>query len=636
MSAAEGLPEPAPAPEPAPDPSVRLFEAALTAARLFAVDPHGLGGVALRAQAGPVRDVWLSALRTLLPALAPIRRVPLHVGEDRLLGGLDLAATLTAGRPVAERGLLAAADGGVLILAMAERAPGSTVSAVTAAMDRGVVSAERDGLTLRHPARFGVVALDEGIGEDEGLPAALLDRQAFRLDLERVAPSDAVVAEAVIEAEGGEAVAEARGRLARVTVGDDVAEALASTALALGIDSLRAVILALRAARAAAALDGAARVSETHARLAAEIVLAPRATQLPMAPEDAAEEDQQPPDQEPPPPEPPAEQEEPPPENPDDQNQDDQRQPETMPDLDELILAAAAAAIPPNLLAQLQLNRDRRSPGRGAGKAGAPQQSRSRGRPLGTRRGLPRGGQRLALVDTLRAAAPWQPLRRRERGPLGPDANIDAGKRVEVRPDDCRITRFKQRTETTVVFVVDASGSTAFNRLAEAKGAVELLLADCYVRRESVALIAFRGTGAELLLPPTRSLTRAKRSLAGLPGGGGTPLAAGLEAAADLADAVSRKGQTPILILLSDGSGNIGRDGQPGRAAAETDATAAATRLRLAGHTTLFIDTSPRARPKARELAAAMAARYLALPRADSLTLSNAVKAGTAALRPTG
>jgi magnesium chelatase subunit D len=620
VSAAEALPE------PEPEPGLGLFEAALTAARLFAVDPHGLGGVALRAQAGPVRDVWLRALRILLPAEAPIRRVPLHVGEDRLLGGLDLAATLATGRPVAERGLLAAADGGVLILAMAERAPGSTISAVTAAMDQGVVAAERDGLTLRHSARFGVIALDEGIGEDEGLPAALLDRQAFRLELERVVPSEAVVAEPAIEAEGGAAVTEARARLTRVTLGHDVAEALASTALALGIDSLRAVILALRAARAAAALDGAASVGEAHARLAAEFVLAPRATQLPMSPEEAAE-DQPPPDQEPPP----DEQQEPPPES-----LDDQRQPEAMPDLEDLILAAAAAAIPPGLLAQLQLQRDRRGPGRGAGKAGAPQQSRSRGRPLGTRRGLPRGGQRLALVDTLRAAAPWQPLRRRERGSLAPDAKGDAAKRVEVRPDDCRITRFKQRSETTVVFVVDASGSTAFNRLAEAKGAVELLLADCYVRRESVALIAFRGTGAELLLPPTRSLTRAKRSLAGLPGGGGTPLAAGLEAAADLADAVSRKGQTPILILLSDGSGNIARDGQPGRAAAEADATAAASRLRLAGHTTLFIDTSPRARPKARELAVVMAARYLALPRADSLTLSNAVKAGTAALRPTG
>jgi magnesium chelatase subunit D len=204
---------------------------------------------------------------------------------------------------------------------------------------------------------------------------------------------------------------------------------------------------------------------------------------------------------------------------------------------------------------------------------------------------------------------------------------------VEVRPDDLRITRFKQRTESTVIFLVDASGSTAFARLAEAKGAVELLLADCYVRRESVALIAFRGSGAELLLPPTRSLTRAKRSLAGLPGGGGTPLAAGIDAAVALAEAVRRKGQTPILVLLSDGRGNIDRNGQPGRAAAEADAADAAQRVRLGGLTTLFVDTSTRPQPKARELAAGMAARYLALPRADAATLSTAVKAGTADLR---
>ena len=615
------------APDPASDPApgARLFDATLVAARLLAVDPVGLGGVALRAQAGPVRDIWLASLRRLLPPATPIRRVPLHAGEDRLLGGLDLAATLAAGRPVAERGILAAADGGVLILAMAERAPSATVSAITAAMDRGAVIAERDGLTLAHPAAFGVVALDEGIEEDEALPAALLDRLAFRLDLAPVAPSEAVPAEAVIEAEGSDAIAAARARLAAVAVGDDVAEALASTALALGIESLRAVLFALRAARAAAALTGADAVGEREARLAAELVLAPRATQLPMPPENEAE-DQPPAEQEPPPPPPPPDEQQEPPEEP----LDDQRRPDEIPELDDLILAAAAAAIPPGLLAQLQLQRDRRSPSRGAGKAGAVQKSLSRGRPLGTRRGLPRGGQRLALVDTLRAAAPWQPLRRRERGPLA------SPKKVEVRLDDCRISRFKQRSETTVVFVVDASGSTAFNRLAEAKGAVEILLADCYVRRESVALVSFRGTAAELLLPPTRSLTRAKRSLAGLPGGGGTPLAAGLDAAAELADAVRRKGQTPILVLLSDGSANIARDGSAGRPAAEADATTAATRLRLAGHTTLFIDTSPRPRPKARELAAAMAARYLALPRADSLTLSNAVKAGTASLRPTG
>jgi magnesium chelatase subunit D len=597
------------------------LEVALAAARLFAVDPAGIGGVVLRSQAGPVRDVWLKALRAMLPDDVPWVRVPLHVGEDRLLGGLDLAATLNAGRPVAERGLLAAADGGVLVLAMAERLASSTVSAVTSAMDQGTIVVERDGLTLRHAARFGVVALDEGIEADEGLVAALADRLAFRLDLAPIAPRDAMLAEAAIVAEGAAAVLKARTRLATVTIGDEIAKGLASTAMALGIDSLRAVLLAMRVARAAAALEGRPAVGEAEARLAAGLVLAPRATQLPAPPEDDTAEEL-PPDQPPPPDQSPSDQ---PPEN-----EDRDEQSKTLPDLDEIILAAAAAAIPPGLLATLQLQGNRRGPARAAGKAGQLQKARRRGRPLGTRQGQPRGGNRLALVDTLRAAAPWQPLRRRER------AALEGPARVEVRPDDLRITRFKQRTETTVIFVVDASGSTAFARLAEAKGAVELLLADCYVRRESVALIAFRGSAAELLLPPTRSLTRAKRSLAGLPGGGGTPLAAALDAAVALALAVTRKGQTPILVLLSDGRGNIARDGQPGRPAAEADATLAAQAVRLAGLTALFVDTSTRPQPKARELAAVMAARYLALPRADAETLSTAVKAGTAGIRAAG
>jgi magnesium chelatase subunit D len=200
--------------------------------------------------------------------------------------------------------------------------------------------------------------------------------------------------------------------------------------------------------------------------------------------------------------------------------------------------------------------------------------------PWSTRSGPPPPGSRCVAASAALARCP------------------DAAKRVEVRPDDCRITRFKQRTETTVVFVVDASGSTAFNRLAEAKGAVELLLADCYVRRESVALIAFRGTGAELLLPPTRSLTRAKRSLAGLPGGGGTPLAAGLEAAADLADAVSAQGSDPDPdpALRRQRQHRPRRPAGPGCRRGRRDG--AASRLRLAGHTTLFIDTSPGRAPR--------------------------------------
>jgi magnesium chelatase subunit D len=176
------------------------------------------------------------------------------------------------------------------------------------------------------------------------------------------------------------------------------------------------------------------------------------------------------------------------------------------------------------------------------------------------------------------------------------------------------------------IFAVDASGSAALHRLSEAKGAVELLLADCYVRRDQVAMVSFRGTEAEVLLPPTRSLVRAKRQLADLPGGGGTPLAAGIEAAEGLADRCARGGLTPTIVLLTDGRANVARDGSHDRDAAERDALAAARRLQAAGVTALLIDTAPRSRPAARELAAAMGARHLPLPQGDARSLSAAVR----------
>jgi magnesium chelatase subunit D len=174
---------------------------------------------------------------------------------------------------------------------------------------------------------------------------------------------------------------------------------------------------------------------------------------------------------------------------------------------------------------------------------------------------------------------------------------------------------------------VDASGSLALNRLAEAKGAVELLLADCYIRRDQVAVLAFRGVAATLLLSPTRSLVRAKRSLAGLPGGGGTPLANGIEAGMLLADGVRRRGGTPTLVLLTDGQANVARDGRGGRSQAQADAMQAARLVRAAGHRALFIDTSPRPNPNSRTLAAAMDARYVPLPYADAASVSRSVRA---------
>ncbi len=575
---------------------------ALRAACLFATDPAGFGGVNVRAHAGPVRDEWLRVLRQLLPGGAAFRRVPVHVTEARLLGGLDLAATLGQGRPVAERGLLAEADGGVLLLSSAERAERATIAHLTAALDTGTVLLERDGITSRQPARVGVVALDEGLDENEQPAAALRDRLAFHLDLSAISHRETREVPAGCTPARAEA---ARRAFAGVTAEERYAEALCGAALALGVDSLRAALLAMRAARALAALAGRDAVTDEDAAGAARLVLAPRATRLPDM--DSQEEPEQPEEREPDTP-------------PEDRDQD-----QGIPDgpLPDQVLEAARAALPAALLDALLAAGGALRTGT-AGKAGAVQTSRLRGRPAGARPGELRDGARLNVIETLRAAAPWQPLRREQAAGDGTCAR--RGARVEVRKGDFRITRFRQRTETTSIFVVDASGSAAMHRLAEAKGAVELLLADCYVRRDRVSLIAFRGRGAELLLPPTRSLVRARRGLTQLPGGGGTPLAAGIDSSLTIAEAARRRGETPLVVFLTDGRANVGRDGIGGRARAREDALQAARSLRVAGFATLVIDTSPRARPDARELAEAMAARYLPLPQADAATLSRAVR----------
>jgi magnesium chelatase subunit D len=594
---------------------------AATIAALFAVDPAGLGGVALRAPACAARDEWLSLLRTLLPAECPFRRVPLNTGDTALLGGLDLGATLQAGRPVALQGLLAQADGGVLVLAMSERMTVGAAARFCSVLDSGQVLLQRDGLDRVLPARVGMVALDEGADADEQLPASLAERLAFHLRIDGQAEDEESLLWTAQE------VLSARQRVGRVQMAPEAVQALCAAAMALGIDSLRTSLFAARAARAAAALAGSDTVEEEHIAVAARLVLAPRATRLPPAPE---QQEPEPPQEQAIPPEQPAP--EPPPEVPQDaqdeskngDKDDADNQPPDPQELAERVLEAAQAAIPAGLLASLKIGALQRAKSPTSGSAGAEQKNALRGRPVGARKGEPRAGQRINVLETLRAAAPWQRLR---RSTLPAASASLTTPRIVVRKEDFHVTRFRQLGQTTTVFVVDASGSSALNRLAEAKGAVELLLADCYVRRDSVAVLAFRGKVAEVLLPPTRSLVRAKRSLAGLPGGGGTPLATAIDAAAALAEHIKRKGETPIVVLLTDGKANIARDGTAGRGPAASDALDAATQLRSIGVSVLLVDTSPQPQSSAEQLAIAMGAQYLALPYGGAQSLNQAVRA---------
>lgn len=532
---------------------------ALLAVRLLKRDPAGLGGMVLRG-AGPARDA-------VLAELGPMRRLPVGIDDEALIGGRDLTATLAGEGGTVRPGLLAQADGGLLLVSMAERMSDALAARIASVMDTGDVVIERDGATARHAARFGLVLLDDGQG-DERAPDRLAERLAFRFDLSDVRHTRESGNPASIGLQSKEKP-DSRFR------GNDEVGVIAATSLLLGIDSSRASLMTLRTAHLLATFDDRIELDETDLATAARLVLAHRATRMPSDTESEA-----------PPPPPPS----------------NAGEPEVGDTLDDVVLQAVTAALPPDVLAAIAAGAGRRtSNGSGGGER---RKSPMRGRPLGARAGLPRGGARLALIDTLRAAAPWQKM----RGAEG---------RIAIRRDDLRIKRFETRADATTIFAVDASGSAAVARLAEAKGAVELLLAEAYVKRTEVALISFRGDSAEVLLPPTRSLTRARRSLADLPGGGGTPLAAGIDAARLLGEAVRGKGRTPFVVLLSDGRGNVG-----------TEATMpAAKAFGASGLGSVFVDISSRPRPEGAELAAAMRARYLPLPRADAVSLRDAVKA---------
>lgn len=602
---------------------------ALTAL-LLAVDARGLGGAMLDHPLHEQARAFSLLVQRALPDGAPLRRVPSSVTPDRLYGGVDLAATLSTGRLVSERGVLAAADGGVIVVPMAERLSIAARTALCEVLDHAEVQVARDGIGEQHAARVCAIIMDESI-DDESVHDALRDRLAFMVRMSGSA------AEALLDDTDERAIAswerqarDARHRLMSVSVDESWIVAICETADAFGIDSVRAPLMALRCARAHAALHGRLMIIEADAEVAAALVLAPRATRFPPPPEESATENDDASDA-PPPSEPPpamedgaqeAEQES------SDAESEDERPAPPSSNTD-VLRQAVASALPPGMLAQLL---EKVNGGTMHGRVGAEKQNMLRGRPRGARSGLPRGGSRLHLLETLRAAAPWQRARLTHaaltaKATSKPSAK-PAGKRlrVNIRREDFRIRRYIEKTGTTVLFVVDASGSSALHRLAEAKGAVEMLLAESYARRDRVSLIAFRGQGTELLLPPTRALARAKKVLAALPGGGGTPLAHAIEVALEQALAAKRAGSAPLVVMLTDGRANIARDGAPGRPGAERDALMASARFAQQNIPALFVDTSLRGEPVARRVAEAMRARYVLLPAANAKALGGLVR----------
>ncbi|NTU86205.1 MAG: magnesium chelatase ATPase subunit D, partial [Chloroflexales bacterium] len=581
----------------------------------------------------------------------PFVELPVGVTEDRLLGGLDLEATLARGERVLRSGLLARADGGLLYADGVNLLDDSTINHLLSALDSGVVRIEREGLSVVELSRFALIATyDPAEGPPRrhlldrvGLIVAPIGQAPARARAEVVRRNLDADAQARVKKLKSRARAEdspyddeeallaatvlaARELLPSVQISEAQLRQISQAALALGVEGHRADIFAVRAALASAALAGREDVADEDLERAVRFVMVPRATRAPEFEQEAPPEEQ--PDQTPEPEQPPPPSED----KPEDEEQEEEPPPPPEEDLtvEDLVLSALDAEVPPDVLSTpFSIRRSGRSGSRG-------NTSGNRGRHIRSVPGLP-GQGRLDVVATLRAAAPWQNSRKSEIERQITEGRRRAAQRrtsINLRADDLHIKKFRSKAGTLFCFLVDASGSMALHRMRQAKGAVNALLQQAYVHRDHVALLAFRGDRADLLLPPSQSVELAKRALDVLPTGGGTPLAAALLAAYQVSEQARARGiHRTTMVLITDGRPNVPLQPTPGQskdermAQARTEVQTLCARLKSAGIGAVVIDTqrSYVSRGEAQQLAAWLGGRYVYLPQGRADQIANAV-----------
>ena len=600
--------------------------AAHDALRLLAVDPR-LAGVAIGAPVGSGKSTLARSSTVLFGQATPFVELPLGCDEDALLGGIDIEATMRTGQRVARPGLLGRANRGVLYVDALNLVPDAVTNVLLGAMDTGVVQLEREGMSQRIDSRLCVIGTYDPA---EGLPRRhLLDRMGLLVLLPR--ESDVAERHEVLlrhqqrdmrqwhEMSALEAglIAEARQLLPQVTITEAQQQQLVDLALRAGAEGQRVDLFAVAAACAAAALDLRVMVNHDDLDVAARLVILPRATRdiVEAAPPP-------PPDQSPPPP-PPQQQPAPPSDDPsqqtpqppppdanhdgdDGENQAPTQQSEEMAIPDDEVLTALTTELPLSLN-DLPFRSVRK--GR-AGSRGMVEGTR--GRHIRSNSGDPRRA-RIDVSATLRAAAPWQPMRKQAL----------THERIALRADDVRVKRYKSKAGVLFCFVVDASGSMALNRMRQAKGAVQHLLQQAYVHRDRVALLAFRGSECELLLPPSQSVELARRSLDVLPTGGTTPLAAALLGTIDVARQARTRGiMQCVALFLTDGRGNASY--QRGVDIAEEIAILA-NAVANEGVKSVVIDTQRNylSRGEGRKLAGQLRGEYIYLPQASGGEIAN-------------